>query len=58
MEPLAETPPPSPGFRYQWSPGYWQWDGHQYVWMSGRWENPPGNPATPPRESLGPYRGY
>lgn len=22
-----------------WSPGYWNWDGHRYQWVSGHWES-------------------
>ena len=33
------APPPGPG--YQWVPGYHRWDGHRYIWASGRWVVPP-----------------
>jgi hypothetical protein len=26
-------PPPAPG--YVWQPGYWSWNGVQYVWVPG-----------------------
>lgn len=29
------APPPRPGYVY--APGYWQWQGHEHVWMEGRW---------------------
>jgi hypothetical protein len=29
------APPPRPGF--VWAPGFWQWDGHQHVWVDGHW---------------------
>jgi hypothetical protein len=40
----AEAPPPparderSPAPRdgYVWTPGYWEWSGHAYSWVSGR----------------------
>jgi len=43
----APPPPPRPGYVYE--PGYWAWDGHQYVWTEGtfveerkgyRWSEP------------------
>ncbi|MFC5472333.1 hypothetical protein [Paraherbaspirillum soli] len=38
-------PPPPPRYErlpprrygYVWSPGYWAWDGYQYVWVRGGW---------------------
>ena len=33
----------SPGAGYVWIPGHHRWDGHVYVWISGRWERPPGH---------------
>jgi hypothetical protein len=30
---------PSP--RHVWIAGYHRWDGHAYVWTTGRWELPP-----------------
>jgi hypothetical protein len=29
------APPPRPGF--VWAPGYYRWDGHQHIWVDGRW---------------------
>jgi len=31
---IVEVPPPRPGF--VWAPGYYRWDGHQHVWVDGR----------------------
>jgi hypothetical protein len=31
----------SPSRRHVWISGYHRWDGHAYVWESGRWEVPP-----------------
>ena len=33
--PAAETVPPPPGPGYVWQPGYWAWNGAQYVWVPG-----------------------
>ncbi len=32
---VVEVPPPRAGF--VWAPGYYRWDGHQHVWVDGRW---------------------
>jgi hypothetical protein len=32
---VVEVPPPRVGF--VWAPGYWNWNGHQHVWVGGRW---------------------
>jgi hypothetical protein len=32
---VEAMPPPRRG--YQWSPGYWAWEGHHYVWHDGYW---------------------
>ena len=34
---VVEVPPPRPGF--VWAPGYYRWDGHQHVWVDGRFIN-------------------
>jgi hypothetical protein len=39
--PVVEHRPVSPGARYVWTDGYHHWDGHRYVWVSGRWVVPP-----------------
>jgi hypothetical protein len=28
-------PPPRAGF--VWAPGYWDWRGHEHVWVAGNW---------------------
>jgi hypothetical protein len=32
--PAVEIPPPRAGF--VWAPGYYNWNGHQHVWVEGR----------------------
>jgi len=32
---VVAVPPPRAGF--VWAPGYYRWDGHQHVWVDGRW---------------------
>ena len=39
--PIVEHRPVAPGPRYVWTDGYHRWDGHRYVWVSGRWVMPP-----------------
>jgi hypothetical protein len=40
--PRVETvPPPPPGRVETWQPGYWQWTGAGYVWVSGRYVETP-----------------
>ena len=34
VQPVA----PAPG--YVWAPGYYGWNGYQYIWVSGRWIAP------------------
>jgi len=34
--PRAEALPP-PRHGYVWTPGYWNWNGHRHVWVSGTW---------------------
>lgn len=29
---------PAPRHGQEWVPGYWNWNGHRYMWMSGHWE--------------------
>jgi hypothetical protein len=31
---VVEVPPPRAGF--VWAPGYYNWNGHQHVWVEGR----------------------
>jgi WXXGXW repeat (2 copies) len=33
--PVVEVVPPSPAPGYVWQPGYWSWNGTQYVWVPG-----------------------
>jgi hypothetical protein len=40
--PRAEVIPAGPNFSAYWIPGYWEWTGHDYRWIGGRWE-----PARP-----------
>jgi hypothetical protein len=32
---LEVVPPARVG--YVWAPGYWDWRGHEHVWVAGRW---------------------
>jgi hypothetical protein len=38
---LAEPRPAAAAPGMVWVEGYWHWNGVQYVWIPGRWENPP-----------------
>ena len=38
---IVEGPLPRPSTAYIWIDGYWDWDGHRYVWAPGRWTIPP-----------------
>lgn len=33
----VEARPAAPDTRAVWDPGHWNWDGRQYVWVSGRY---------------------
>jgi WXXGXW repeat (2 copies) len=33
--PVVEVVPPPPAPGYFWQPGYWSWNGVQYVWVPG-----------------------
>jgi hypothetical protein len=33
--PVVEPVPPPPAPGYAWQPGYWSWNGVQYVWVPG-----------------------
>ena len=35
-EQRVEVVPPARA-NYAWTPGYWNWDGQRYSWMSGVW---------------------
>lgn len=41
--PRAEAPPPPPGPAVVWTAGHWSWnpDTHTYVWVAGRYLEPP-----------------
>jgi hypothetical protein len=34
--PMYEPVPP-PRYGYQWVPGFWDWNGREYVWVQGYW---------------------
>lgn len=35
--PLRYERMPQPRRGYVWAPGYWNWNGHRHVWVSGQW---------------------
>ncbi len=37
----VEVAPRSPHRGWVWQPGYYRWDGRRYIWVGGRWVNPP-----------------
>ncbi len=37
----AEVAVDSPGPGYAWVPGYYDWQGGNYVWVAGTWTRPP-----------------
>jgi hypothetical protein len=39
--PQPEAIPEQPSPDYVWQPGYWNWQGNQFLWVNGHWENPP-----------------
>jgi hypothetical protein len=39
--PIVETVPVAPGPTYYWVPGFWVWDGRDYVWRHGHYALPP-----------------
>ncbi|HXB62186.1 MAG TPA: hypothetical protein VNU94_04970 [Acidobacteriaceae bacterium] len=40
--PVEVVPAPPPEHAdWVWQPGYHQWDGNQYVWVPGHYEQPP-----------------
>lgn len=39
--PQVEEPPPPPQPHLTWTPGYWYWEGGNYVWVAGAWVEPP-----------------
>jgi hypothetical protein len=52
---VEEVPGPRAGFA--WAPGYWQWRGHNHVWVRGHWiRERPGYHWVPDRwEQRGPH---
>ena len=39
---VERVPPPPRGPRHAvWVPGRWNWDGHNWVWVAGRYNYPP-----------------
>ncbi len=38
---LVERRGPRPSRDHVWVSGYHNWDGQRYVWVGGRWEQPP-----------------
>jgi hypothetical protein len=38
--PVVEPVPAPPGPGYVWQPGYWSWNGVQYVWVPGAYVAP------------------
>jgi hypothetical protein len=30
---------PAPRVGYVWAPGFWEWRGHEHVWVEGHWMN-------------------
>ena len=39
--PVVETRPAMPGSGYVWTPGFYNWNGSNYVWNNGAWVTPP-----------------
>ena len=39
--PVVEAVPAPPAPGYVWQPGYWSWNGFQYVWVPGVYVVPP-----------------
>jgi hypothetical protein len=39
--PVVEVAPAPPAPGYVWQPGYWNWNGVQYVWVPGVYVVPP-----------------
>jgi len=44
--PREDMRPPPPAPSQAWVPGYWTWGHNEWVWVSGRWEQPPERMAT------------
>jgi hypothetical protein len=41
-----EQPPVAPAPVDFWTPGHWEWNGHDYVWAQGHWSEPPNTNAV------------
>lgn len=41
--PQPDVVTPSPAAGAAWIPGYWDYNGYNYVWAAGHWEMPPAN---------------
>jgi hypothetical protein len=39
--PRFETQPPPPNENAVWDPGHWRWDGRDYAWAPGQYEERP-----------------
>jgi hypothetical protein len=37
----TEVRPAAPSQTAVWIPGHWDWNGHNYAWVSGNWTEPP-----------------
>jgi WXXGXW repeat (2 copies) len=54
--PVVEVVPPPPAPGYVWQPGYWSWNGVQYVWVPGAYVVAPFVHAVWVARSLGQAR--
>jgi len=44
--PRDDVRPPPPAPSQVWVPGYWTWGNNEWVWVFGRWQQPPERMAT------------
>ena len=44
--PRAETVPPPPSASDYWEPGHWAWNGSQWTWLPGHYEQRPTEAAV------------
>jgi WXXGXW repeat (2 copies) len=42
----AEAAPPAPSALAMWQPGHWNWDGTQYAWVAGHYDERPSPSAN------------